>query len=1011
MANEMRQLSWLEARAEEATKIDCFKAINIRDVRASLESVLKEFGRNGFFKEYTTHDISHIDELFNICDRWLINTNTRENLTLADCLMITLAIYFHDTGLVITEDEFKNRSQTAFESFKHSFLLAGESKKDYARSVERAIPDENERERFYYQEFVRHYHGERIKAWLEGGEKLDYGVSVVKDILQESIGRLPSQFRSDLGLVCMSHHLDDLADTKKYKLNKPYGSIRQAECNLQFAAVVLRTADLLHITQDRAPSISFRLINPKNPISQREWYKQNAVTAVRVKEFRAEDGKLLPSDTIEIHAEFNEAEGYFGLDQYLKYAEDQLKLSHKWIEASRVLTDGKYTFPWQYIDKENIEAKGFLKDQFSFRMDEAKVLDLLTGYTLYNDPNIAIRELIQNSLDAIKLDAFIKRQPINEYYNIVVEWDDVSRILKITDNGTGMSQKIIENHFLKAGSSMYQEDDFKKNYPEFSSISRFGIGVLSCFMISDDIKVLTSHADDQEARELSLRSVHGSYLIKLIDKSSQDCQQIRSHGTQISMRIRDSISVFDIESILKHWIIFPHCDVSLIISEENKKIGFKNTKEALEYSLGRMGWADSEDKNVKIIDISDDNFNLSFAVSRNKYLKEWSFISLGGIAHSWLRKLPICTCVEGIRVEDGTPGFSGYTIPAVSNSVGLNSPRTNVARSGLEIGKEANELFSKVYDALTGHISLEIQRMQSLPNVSFSKAVDDAYWLIKPIIGDGGIATLDSFKFLDSLRGIPLILVDMNNERKSISISDFQSLEEFVTIEWDFMDSINDLIKNAPISITNEQINNLLNAMGDGVSLPSEPRLVTTSYSSLPYTYLYDKHICKSINVNQNLMRVDIFWEKFLEGAESVWQSHEVKGERSYSRTIKIFIGPSDSFVGIDEFSGVVSYENLYIKSESKIGGIVRECFESIGADDQGRVRIAEAVLYTLAHIGTRKYTDDHDDVRASLTQLYIQRFNERPAKEIVDRMHKIATHPEILFDIQENKRRSERAF
>lgn len=283
--------------------------------------------------------------MLSICDRWLINKNTKPNITLADALMITLAIYFHDAGLIVTEEEFANRSKSGFENFKATVLFAGEGRKDYIKSVERSISDEYEREKFYYQEFVRYYHGERIRAWIEGIDKPELGTSVIKDILSESIGRLPNQFRSDLGLVCLSHHLDDLADTKKYKLNKPYGNDIRAACNIQYAAVVLRTADLMHITQDRAPSISFRLINPKNPISQTEWYKQNAVSAIREKVERMEDGTVKPADTLEVHALFSEAEGYFGLDQYIKYSEEQLRLSHKWIEASRIYTDDKYQFP------------------------------------------------------------------------------------------------------------------------------------------------------------------------------------------------------------------------------------------------------------------------------------------------------------------------------------------------------------------------------------------------------------------------------------------------------------------------------------------------------------------------------------------------------------------------------------------------------------------------------------------------------------------------------------------
>ena len=85
---------------------------------------------------------------------------------------------------------------------------------------------------------------------------------------------LPEAFRRDLGTVCESHHLDDLADLKKYRVSQPYGNTSSATANVQYAAIVLRTVDLLHMTSDRTPSVAFKLISPTDPISQREWAKQ-----------------------------------------------------------------------------------------------------------------------------------------------------------------------------------------------------------------------------------------------------------------------------------------------------------------------------------------------------------------------------------------------------------------------------------------------------------------------------------------------------------------------------------------------------------------------------------------------------------------------------------------------------------------------------------------------------------------------------------------------------------------
>ena len=104
------------------------------------------------------------------------------------------------------------------------------------------------------------------------------------------------------------------------------------------------------------------------------------------------------------------------------------------------------------------------------------------------------------------------------------------------DNGTGMSQKEIGAFLLRVGSSRYQDPDFKKKFPAFSSISRFGIGVLSTFMIADSVEITTCHPDDEHARRLTLRSVHGKYLIRLLDKTDPSVKPLYPHGTELTLR-------------------------------------------------------------------------------------------------------------------------------------------------------------------------------------------------------------------------------------------------------------------------------------------------------------------------------------------------------------------------------------------------------------------------------------------------------------------------------------------
>lgn len=201
----------IEQLAEKATKLPTFP-INLLDVRRNVDLILNEFRRHGFFEEYTVHDFSHCLEMIKILD-WLVPTETKRIMSSADWLMIVLACYFHDMGLLVTRAEFEARTRTYFPRFCEDELFGGPNGADYRAKVEALPPDQ--RDRFLYQEFVRANHGTRIKSWIEGNPASRLGFAdAAFDEIQNLLSKLPKSFRRDLGLICESHNLDDLQDLK-----------------------------------------------------------------------------------------------------------------------------------------------------------------------------------------------------------------------------------------------------------------------------------------------------------------------------------------------------------------------------------------------------------------------------------------------------------------------------------------------------------------------------------------------------------------------------------------------------------------------------------------------------------------------------------------------------------------------------------------------------------------------------------------------------------------------------
>jgi molecular chaperone HtpG len=68
-------------------------------------------GREGIFDQYTRHDISHIDEMLQNL-KWLVTDSSKKSMSPADWLMVVLAIYFHDLGMLVTKEEYNARNSS-----------------------------------------------------------------------------------------------------------------------------------------------------------------------------------------------------------------------------------------------------------------------------------------------------------------------------------------------------------------------------------------------------------------------------------------------------------------------------------------------------------------------------------------------------------------------------------------------------------------------------------------------------------------------------------------------------------------------------------------------------------------------------------------------------------------------------------------------------------------------------------------------------------------------------------
>jgi molecular chaperone HtpG len=115
---------------------------------------------------------------------------------------------------------------------------------------------------------------------------------------------------------------------------------------------------------------------------------------------------------------------------------------------------------------------------------------------LYSEHDIFLRELISNATDAITKRSMISRTEGQEMPegNILVSFNKTEKIIKITDNGVGMTEEEVEKYIAQLAFS--GAEDFIKNMKDETEkdgksdiIGKFGLGFYSAFMVADKVEI------------------------------------------------------------------------------------------------------------------------------------------------------------------------------------------------------------------------------------------------------------------------------------------------------------------------------------------------------------------------------------------------------------------------------------------------------------------------------------------------------------------------------------------
>ena len=500
-----------------------------------------------FFPEYTDHGLAHIEGVLETANG-LMSESSRELFTSGDSATLILAVLLHDVAMHLSEDSFlylvqpKSYSQiiNGFDDKSWSLLweeFISEAKHFDGRklaaifgdtspilSLPKDAKDFTKRDCLLIGEFLRRHHPRLAH------EIALYGVPTSQtDKLR--LKEVPPYLADLAGLVARSHGLP-LRSCFNY-LEKNYYSLRDFKgIHVIFHMSLVRVADYLQIEDDRAPQQALKIKKLCSPISQGEWKSHLAIRDVR---FASDD-----PEAIFVDAQPSDVKTYLRIKKLL--AGLQTELDASWaalgevygrFENERLDKLGlKLRRVKSNLDNESEFAKrvSYVPVTAKFQAAGADLLKLLIRPLYGNRPEIGIRELLQNSVDAVrelkkyKNSKELNGEPIVQDSDIIIALSssaDGSRWFSIYDRGIGMTTQVILDYFLTAGASYRNSEEWQKQFDSADGKSivlrsgRFGIGALASFLLGNEITVLTRHVNVPENEGIKFTATLDSEVVEL----------------------------------------------------------------------------------------------------------------------------------------------------------------------------------------------------------------------------------------------------------------------------------------------------------------------------------------------------------------------------------------------------------------------------------------------------------------------------------------------------------------